>query len=96
MCKPVGQPAEHHIGFLAFFCSKKGVAMLETKQLETKPIVNFRHERRPEIQRLATSKGMTLSEFLRGLVDRELNQAVKAMNDTGAASYQANGAGITA
>ncbi len=46
------------------------------------PIVNFRHERRPEIQRLAASKGLTLSEFLRGLVDRELSQTTKI--DTGA------------
>lgn len=46
------------------------------------PIVNFRHERRPEIQRLAASKGLTLSEFLRGLVDNELNRAAKI--DTGA------------
>lgn len=46
------------------------------------PIVNFRHERRPEIQRLAAARGLTLSEFLRGLVDNELNRAAKI--DTGA------------
>lgn len=47
------------------------------------PIVNFRHERRPEIQRLAAARGLTLSEFLRGLVDRELSQTAKIDNGAG-------------
>lgn len=47
------------------------------------PIVNFRHERRPEIQRLAAAKGLTLSEFLRGLVDHELSQTAKIDNGAG-------------
>lgn len=42
-------------------------------------VVNFRYARRADIRRLAERRNQTLSEFLRGLVDRELAQPAPAV-----------------